>query len=123
MIAQTAVLMFWRSLALLCLGLGAAGVLVPLLPTTPFLLVAAWAGGKGWPQFEAWLVAHPRWGAPIRRWRDHRAVPRGAKWLASLAMAASAALLLASAAPLAVTAGVTFILVAVAAWLWRRPEI
>ncbi|HET9821420.1 MAG TPA: YbaN family protein [Burkholderiaceae bacterium] len=120
--AQFAQLLFWRSLALLCLALGVAGVLLPVLPTTPFLLVAAWAGGRGWPQFEAWLVAHPRWGAPIRRWRDHRAVPRGAKWAASLTMAASVALLLASAAPLAVKAGVTLFLLGVAAWLWRRPE-
>jgi uncharacterized membrane protein YbaN (DUF454 family) len=112
----------WRALALASTALGIAGVFVPILPTTPFLLVAAWAAGKGWPQFEAWLVAHPRLGPPIRRWRDHRAVPRSAKWAAVASMLLSAALLWWSAASLAIQLGVTLFLLAVAAWLWRRPE-
>jgi uncharacterized membrane protein YbaN (DUF454 family) len=123
MLARWAAMALWRGLALASTALGIAGVFLPVLPTTPFLLVAAWAAGKGWPQFEAWLLAHPRLGPPIRRWRDHRAVPRAAKWTANLTMSASVALLWWSAAPLAVQAGVTLFLVAVAVWLWRRPEI
>jgi uncharacterized membrane protein YbaN (DUF454 family) len=99
------------------------GAFLPVLPTTPFLLVAAWAAGRGWPQFEAWLLAHPRFGPPIRRWRDHRAVPRSAKWAASLTMLASTALLAASGAPLAAKLAVPAFMAAVAWWLWRRPEI
>ena len=57
-----------RRTAVTRMPLSAAAAAMPLLPTTPFLLVAAWAGGKGWPQLEAWLVAHPRWGPPITRW-------------------------------------------------------
>jgi hypothetical protein len=120
---RLAALMFWRTLALTCVALGLAGVFVPVLPTTPFLLVAAWSGGKGWPQLERWLVEHPRHGPAIRRWRDHRAVPRRAKWLAVTTMAASTAILLASPAPLAVKVGVPLFLAVVATWLWRRPEI
>ena len=124
MLTRLAVIMLWRALALASTALGIAGVFLPLLPTTPFLLVAAWAAGRGWPQFEAWLLAHARLGPPIRRWRDHRAVPRSAKWTASVTMLASGVLLwFAPAAPLAVKAGVTLFLLAVAAWLWRRPEI
>jgi uncharacterized protein len=120
---RMAVLLAWRLLALVCTALGIVGAFLPLLPTTPFLLVAAWAGGKGWPQLEAWLVAHPRWGPPIKRWRDHRAVPRGAKWLASATMVASVAVIAASSAPLALKLGVPLFMLAVATWLWRRPEI
>jgi uncharacterized protein len=122
MLTRWATNMLWRALALGSTALGIVGVFLPVLPTTPFLLVAAWAAGKGWPQFEAWLLAHPRLGPPIRRWRDHRAVPRSAKWAAVASMLVSAALLWWSAAPLAVQLGVTLFLLAVAAWLWRRPE-
>jgi uncharacterized membrane protein YbaN (DUF454 family) len=122
-ITRLATLLLWRSVALACLALGVLGAFLPVLPTTPFLLVAAWAAGRGWPQFEAWLLAHPRFGPPIRRWRDHRAVPRSAKWGASLTMLASAALLAASSAPLALKLAVPAVMAAVAWWLWRRPEI
>jgi len=122
-ITRLATLLLWRSLALVCLALGVLGAFLPVLPTTPFLLVAAWAAGRGWPQFEAWLLAHPRFGPPIRRWRDHRAVPRSAKWAASLTMLASAALLAASDAPLAAKLAVPAFMAVVAWWLWRRPEI
>ena len=113
----------WRTLALACVLLGVIGVLLPVLPTVPFLLLAAWAGGKGWPQLETWLIAHPRYGADILRWREHRAVPRRAKWAASATMLASGALLAASPAPLAVKIGVPVLMAAVALWLWRRPEL
>jgi uncharacterized membrane protein YbaN (DUF454 family) len=122
-ITRLATLLLWRSVALACLALGVFGAFLPVLPTTPFLLVAAWAAGRGWPQFEAWLLAHPRFGPPIRRWRDHRAVPRSAKWAASLTMLASAALLAASQAPLMAKLAVPAFMLAVAGWLWRRPEI
>jgi uncharacterized membrane protein YbaN (DUF454 family) len=114
--------MFWRTLALASTALGIAGAFLPVLPTTPFLLLAAWAAGKGWPQFEAWLVAHPRWGPPIRRWRDHRAVPRSAKWAATVTMLASTAMLAASHAPTALKWAVPAVMAAVACWLWLRPE-
>jgi len=123
MMSRIARLAFWRTLALACVVLGLVGVLLPVLPTVPFLLVAAWAGGKGWPQLEAWLLAHPRHGAEIRRWRDHRAVPRRAKWLASATMLASMALVVASPAPLWVRISVPAFVAAVACWLWLRPEV
>jgi uncharacterized membrane protein YbaN (DUF454 family) len=123
MLTRAATLLFWRTLALVCVVLGIVGAFLPVLPTTPFLLLAAWAGGKGWPQLEAWLVAHPRWGPPIRRWRDHRAVPRSAKWAASATMLMSVVLIALSQAPASVKLGVPIFLLAVAQWLWRRPEV
>lgn len=116
-------LLLWRALALVCLVLGIIGIVLPGLPTVPFLLVAAWAGGRGWPRLEAWLLAHPRHGPPIRRWRDHRAVPRRAKWFASATMVASTVLISLSGAPLALKLGLPLLMSAVACWLWRRPEI
>jgi len=112
----------WRSLALACVGLGAIGAVLPGLPTVPFLLVAAWAGGRGWPALEARLLAHPKYGPDIRRWRDHGAVPRRAKWVASLMMVLSATVLALSALPLVLKVGVPAFMACVAVWLWRRPE-
>ena len=43
--------------------------LLPLLPTTPFLLLAAWFFARSHPEWEAKLLAHPRWGPLIRDWR------------------------------------------------------
>ena len=123
MLTRLAALLLWRTLALVCVALGVVGIFLPVLPTTPFLLVAAWAAGRGWPQFEAWLLAHPLLGPPIRRWRDHRAVPRRAKWAASFTMAASIGLIAVSSAPQPVKWLVPLFLLAVALWLWRRPEI
>ena len=123
MVRRVLALLFWRTLALCCVILGAIGVFVPGLPTVPFLLVAAWAGGRGWPALEAWLLAHPRHGPPIRRWRDHRAVPRRAKWLASASMGVSVPLILLSGAPAWLKAGMLLFMAAVAWWLWRRPEV
>ena len=123
MLNRLVVTLLWRTLALACVALGIVGIFVPGLPTVPFLLVAAWAGGRGWPRLEAWLLAHPRHGPPIRRWRDHRAVPRRAKWLSSATMLASTVLIGLSPAPMAVKVGLPVLMFAVAVWLWRRPEI
>lgn len=116
-------MLLWRLLALLSFGLAVLGALLPVLPTAPFLLVAAWAASRGWPQFEAWLLRHPRFGPPVRRWRERGAISRAAKWLATAMMAASAALLqLFAHIPLALRVGVPLFLLGMAIWLWRRPE-
>jgi uncharacterized membrane protein YbaN (DUF454 family) len=112
----------WRALALACVALGAVGAVLPVLPTVPFLLVAAWAGNRGWPGLEARLLAHPKHGPSIRAWRERGEVSRRAKLAASTMMAASTALLWASGAPAWVKVAVPVFLLGVAAWLWRRPE-
>ena len=122
MLKRLTVIVLWRALALASVGLGMVGVVVPGLPTVPFLLLGAWAAGKGWPRFEAWLLAHPRWGPTIRRWRDHGAVPRRAKWAATVMMLASSVVLVLSAVPTFVKVGVPLLMACVAIWLWRRPE-
>jgi uncharacterized membrane protein YbaN (DUF454 family) len=114
--------LLWRALAVASVLLGFVGIVLPGLPTVPFLLLAAWAAGKGWPALEAWLLNHPRHGAAIRRWRERGAVPRRAKWAASAMMAASAVVLALSPVPLALKVAVPALMAAVAIWLWRRPE-
>lgn len=66
-------------LAWLCAGLALAGVLLPGLPTVPFLLLASWAASRGSPRLHAWLHRHRRFGPLLRDWEAQRAIGRKAK--------------------------------------------
>jgi uncharacterized membrane protein YbaN (DUF454 family) len=79
-------------LGLISLLLGAVGVVVPLLPTVPFMLLAAFFFARSSPRLEGWLVQHPRFGSHIQAWRTRRAISRKGKVAALLAFAASAVL-------------------------------
>jgi hypothetical protein len=116
--------LMWRVFALISLTLGLIGIVVPGLPTVGFVLLAAWCGGRGWPALELWLLHHPRFGQYIRDWRESHAIPLRAKYLATLTMLLSATVLLTTATtPLLLRAGVTGVLMAVAAWMWSRPSL
>ena len=82
---------WWRALWLLAglvaLGLGIAGIFLPLLPTTPFVLLAAACFSRGSTRCERWLLNHRTFGPMVRDWRRHRAIPRRARWLAFAMMA------------------------------------
>ena len=102
-------------------GLGAIGVFLPLLPTVPFLILAAFCFARSSPKLEARLMNHPRYGHHLVAWREKGAVSRRAKWSATIAFAISLAIgFVALALPW------SLIPVAVAAisltWLWCRPE-
>ena len=113
----------WRGVAIAALILGLVGAALPVIPTVPFLLVSAWAAGKGWPSFERWLLAHQRFGPPIRRWRESGAIPRRAKWLSTIMMSISAVgMQFVAAVPLWGRIGVPAIMACVAVWIWMRPE-
>ncbi|WP_198678804.1 YbaN family protein [Idiomarina aquatica] len=115
---------FWRCLALSFVALGFIGLLLPVMPTVPFLIVALWAASKGWPSLERKLLEHPKYGADIRAWRETRSVRRSAKWAAILMMTGGYIILWFIQWPpvwLKITVGV--ILVSVGSWLWTRPDL
>jgi uncharacterized protein len=84
------------ALGLVCVGLGVLGVFLPVLPTTPFLLVALWAFSRSSRRLERWLSEHPRFGPRLRSFREHRVVPLPVKLTAWTTMAASLILMVVS---------------------------
>lgn len=111
----------WQCLTWGCIGLGAAGTIVPLLPTTPFLLVAAWAAPKGSPRLGRWLHQHPRFGPTLHAWQTQRAVPTRAKAIALVLLVISWLTLWVVQSPPAVLLFTGLLFVSVAGFLLSRP--
>lgn len=70
----------------LCVGLGMLGIVMPLLPTTPFLLVAIWAFSRSSPEMAEKIRSHPLAGRYVRDWEDEGVIPTGAKIIAIVMM-------------------------------------
>jgi len=79
----------WFALGWLFFGLGLLGAFLPVLPTTPFMLLALWAFSSSSPRFHDWLFHHRVFGPPLQAWQRHRAIPRWVKAVAMTSMAAS----------------------------------
>jgi uncharacterized protein len=79
----------WMAAGMLCMVTAVIGMVVPLLPTTDFVLLAAYCVARGSRRWEAWLLGHPRFGPLVRDWRATRAVPLSAKVCATAMMLAS----------------------------------
>lgn len=108
--------------AVVCLGLGIIGIIVPGLPTTVFILMAAWAAARSSPRLYRWLWDHRLFGPLLRNWAQGGKVSRRAKWSATAVMTLSAPILLLFG-PRNWALGAALVCMAcVLAWLWRRPE-
>lgn len=77
----------WRALGLGCVGLAIIGAILPLMPTTIFLILAAGCFARSSPALEQRLLDHPRFGPLILNWRRERVIPPRAKIMACTGMA------------------------------------
>jgi len=112
----------FRILACISAGLAIAGVVLPLLPTTPFVLLSAFFASKGSPAFAQWLDEHPRFGPVIENWRNNRAVPARAKGLACTMMVVSWSVLYLSGASVTVLVVSGVFMGGSASYLLSRPS-
>lgn len=112
----------WYALGLLALALGIVGIALPVLPTVPFLLLAAAAFARSSPRLEHQILNHPTYGPPVRAWRERGAINRLAKIWATVAMACGVGFSLFVGMPLWVVAMQAAICTAIAAYVVTRPE-
>lgn len=121
-VLSTARRRLWLGVGYAAVGLGLIGTVLPLLPTTPFLLVAAWAFAKSSPALRNRLYSDPRFGPLLRDWQAEGAIPRRAKAAALLGMSASWVVLALTTSKLFVLAAAGLCMATVALYIVTRPS-
>lgn len=111
----------WFALGVFSLGLGVLGVVLPLLPTTPFVLLAAYAFARSSKTWHDWLTGHRLFGPMIRNWQAYGAISRRAKISAMIALAVVMGISLVFQVPLRWFVVQLVALAAVATFILSRP--
>ena len=106
----------------ICVALGLLGAFLPLLPTTPFLLLASACFMRGSPRLNHWLLNHPKFGPILHNWHKHRAVSKHVKRRANIMIVASFALSIYLVPLLWHKAMLVTMLVVLLVWFNRLPE-
>ena len=112
----------WFILGWIALVLGALGAVLPVLPTTPFVLLAAFCFARSSPRLHSWLAHHRVFGPMIENWARHGAIPRRAKRLALVMMAAAFGLSLWLRLPAYALGLQAAALIGAGAYVWTRPD-
>jgi uncharacterized membrane protein YbaN (DUF454 family) len=108
---------------LVSLGLGIAGAFLPVLPTTPLVLLAAACFARSYRPFHEWLIAHRLFGPMVQEWHEHRSIPYRVKLTAITMMAASlGASIVFFVEPTWLKATLAAFGVALGAWMYRLPS-
>jgi len=111
------------TLGWLAIVLGMLGIVLPLLPTTPFMLLAAWCFARSSPRFHHWLLWKSPFGRYLRHWQQHRAMPPGAKARAVCLIIATFSLSLFLVHQFWVRIMLLIMLAALLLFMWRIPVV
>lgn len=113
---------FWLCLGFSSLFLGVIGIFLPLLPTTPFLLLGAFSFSRSSKRCYNWLVSHTYLGKPIQDWQEDRSIARKTKIIALATILATFAVSIALSVSVIVLWTQAIILSAVCLFIITRPE-
>jgi uncharacterized membrane protein YbaN (DUF454 family) len=113
--------MIWLAVGLLAVGLGMLGVVLPLLPTTPFILLAAYAFARSSDRWHRWLMNHKIFGPLIEDWRRNGGLNRRVKIVSLISLAAVFLISLALGASALVLGVQAVVLTASAVFIVTRP--
>jgi len=114
--------LIWLIIGFASVALAILGAALPLLPTVPFLLLAAYAFGNSSDYFHNWLVTHKTFGPPIQNWRENGAISRRAKLYATVSIAATFGLSFVMKASWTIIGIQAVTLGCVMLFIWSRPE-
>ena len=107
----------------LCVALGVIGLFLPVLPTTPFMLLAAACYARASERFYRWLLTHRVFGPTVREWRRHRSIPWRTKlWAIVLMSATLAPSIVFFVRPAGLQGALGLLGVLLAVWLYRVPS-
>jgi len=113
---------FWMIIGSGSLGLGTLGIFLPLLPTVPFYLLAAFGFSKSSTKLHKWLLNHRVFGPDIRDWNQRRVIRKRAKIMAISAMIASVLLAYVLSVPLKFMIIQIVVLGFVGRFIWRQND-
>lgn len=112
----------WIACGILALAFGAAGTVLPLLPTTPFILLSAYAFAQSSPRLHRWLLQHRHFGPLIENWRRYGAISRRTKIVSVAVMATMPAVTWFAGAPGWALGVQGAVLLAAAMFVLTRPD-
>lgn len=112
----------WAAFGLICVGLAVVGIVVPLLPTVPFLLLAAFFFARSSSRLHNWLMTHRTFGPLILDWQTAGTIRPNAKKAATFSVAAVFGLSVLLSLPDFVLIIQAVVLGAVLAFIWTRPS-
>ncbi len=110
-----------KSIGIIFVGLAIVGAILPILPTTPFLLVAAACFAKSSPRMQKKLLENQTFGPLIRDWQQSRSIPKKAKRIALLTILLSVSWSAYLLNDLLLTTLVVFVVIGPFVFLWRLP--
>lgn len=112
---------FLLTIGSLSLALGIVGIFLPVLPTTPFLLLAAVCFSRASPRLHRWLLTHPRLGPAIVAWQTRRVISLQAKLLATALMVPTVVFVFVSEGrPLWLRVGLLALISGVMLFIWTK---
>jgi uncharacterized membrane protein YbaN (DUF454 family) len=114
--------MLWLVAGMASMSLGMVGLVLPIMPTVPFMLLAAFCFARSSRRLHGWLLSNPHFGPQIRAWNEKGAIPRPAKFFGSVSILAGIAISALVSFPVWVLIAQALVFVGVTAFLFSRPD-